>query len=215
MKMRNSIAIATVVSCLAIASNVGAAVIEMANNGGFETGDYTGWTQFETTVGGQTVTSVNPSSGTYAGEIFNGIPASNSLIKQANLYAGFLTPGQSVTISFDARGLLGIGGVSFAEVFSELDGGGVSKAEILGGAPLAINGDPNVWTSFSFTTTLGPDVSGGVTLQLGAVNGAVAGETTTMWFDNVSIMGDVVPEPSSIILLGFGSFAILKLRSRY
>lgn len=124
-------------------------------------------------------------------------------MKQANLAAGALTPGQTVTISFDARGTYGIGGVAFAELFSEVSAGGVSKFELLGGAPLGINGDPDVWTSFNYVTTLGPDVSGGVTLQLGATNGAVANETTTLWYDNVSVSVDslIVPEPTSFALL--------------
>jgi hypothetical protein len=164
--------------------------IELTTNGDFETGDFSGWTQFPTNEGQQTVTNVNPSSGVFAGKIFNDIETSNSLIKQANLAAGALTAGQSVQIAFDARGMFGIGGVSFAEVFSEIDGGGVSKTEILSGGPLAVASDPNVWTRFVFTTTLGPNVSGGVTLQLGAVNGAVANATTTVWFDNVSVSVD-------------------------
>jgi hypothetical protein len=214
MKMRNIIATAAMVSCVGIASNGGAAVIEMTTNGGFETGDYTGWTQFPSPLGSQTVTTVNPSSGTYAGEVYNAAGPSTSVIKQANLYAGSLTPGQSVTVSFDARGSLVAGGVAFAELFSELDGGGVSFSEILGGGPLALNADQEVWTSFSFPAFLGPDVSGGVTLQFATVTGGDPSSTARVWYDNVSVMGDVVPEPSSIILLGLGSIVILKLRSR-
>ncbi|MEO2049408.1 MAG: PEP-CTERM sorting domain-containing protein [Pirellulales bacterium] len=179
--------------------------IELTTNGGFETGDFTGWSQFPTGVDQQTVTNVNPSSGTYAVEIFNDIQPSNSLMKQANLAAGGLTPGQTVTISFDARGVFGIGGVAFAELFSELTGGGVSKAEILSGGPLAMNIDSNVWTNFFFTTSLGTDVSGGVTLQLGATNGAVVGETTTVWYDNVSVSVDSLTfsEPADLNMDGF------------
>jgi hypothetical protein len=99
--------------------------------------------------------------------------AADPLIKNANLQAGNLTPGAVVTVSFDMRGTLsGAGGVVFAELFSELAGEGVSKAEILGNGPL----EPTAaWTTYSFTTTLGADVSGGVTLQLKASCGAVVG----------------------------------------
>ena len=65
-----------------------------------------------------------------------------------------------------------------AAFFSEVDGGGVSSAVILGGAPLALDPDPTVWTSYSFTTAAGPDVSGGVTLQLAAITGAAVGSTS-------------------------------------
>jgi len=197
---------------LVVAFSGGVFAVDLAINGGFETGDFTGWTQFPTGPGQQTVTNVNPSSGTFAGAIANDVDFSNSLIKQANLAAGQLTPGQTVTVSFDARGSYAVpGGVAFAELFSELDGGGTSKAEILGGGPLAINGDPNVWTSFNFVTTLGPDVSGGVTLQLGATNGP--GNPTNMWYDNVSVVVDsVIPEPTTFSLLSCAGLALMLRR---
>jgi hypothetical protein len=113
-------------------------------------------------------------------------PAVDNLIKNANLSAGSLAPGASITVSFDMRGSLsGVGGVIFAELFSELSGGGTSKAEILSGAPLTPNPD---WTNLSFTSTLGPDVSGGVTLQLKTSCGPVEGCGVDAYFDNVSII---------------------------
>ncbi|MGD9388646.1 MAG: glycoside hydrolase family 16 protein, partial [Gammaproteobacteria bacterium] len=149
----------------------------IAVNGGFETGDFTGWEQF---AGGgvQAVTGVNPSSGSFAANLVipvigpGGVGIDN-LIKNANLQAGNLTPGAPVTVSFDMRGSLsGAGGVVFAELFSELAVEGVSKAEILGGASL---NPVDAWTPYSFDTTLGPDVSGGVTLQLKVGCGPVEG----------------------------------------
>jgi hypothetical protein len=215
MKIKNAIVISAVVACVGMVSSVGALPIEMTTNGDFETGDLTGWTLFPSASGSQDVTTVNPKSGTYAGEIINLTSGSASLWKQANLYAGFLTPFQEVTVSFDARGSGSPGGIGFAELFSELDGGGVSKAEILGGTPLNINVDPDVWTSFSFTTTLGSIVDGGVTLQLTSTTPADGGATMTMWYDNVSVMGDVVPEPASLAMIGLGGFLILLRRLRF
>tara|TARA_R110002049_G_scaffold4601_5_gene32674 strand:- start:938799 stop:939524 length:726 start_codon:yes stop_codon:yes gene_type:complete len=199
-------------------ADVSAATVELATNGGFETGDLTGWTSFETGPGQQSASTDNPKTGTYSGLINNNaVGASNSLWKQANLGIGTVVPNQLVTISFDARGSYAVpGGVSFAEFFSEVDGGGVSKAELLGGAPLAINGDPNVWTSFMYTATTGPDVSAGVTLQLGAVNSPDA-SGTTMFFDNVSVTIEAaaVPEPASATLLCLGAVGlVLRRRQR-
>jgi len=196
--------------------SLNASAIELTVNGDFETGDFTGWTQFPTgpnAASQQTVDNVNPSAGVFSGKIFNDAPPSNSLFKQANLAPGQLTAGQTVNISFDARGSLGVSGVSFAEFFTELSGGGTSSNEILGGGPLALDPDPDTWKTFNFSTTVGPDSSGGVTLQLGTTLGAVGGATSSMWYDNVSVSVDslIVPEPSSFALL---SFAVLALAGR-
>lgn len=192
-----------------------AQAVELTTNGGFETGDFTGWTQFPTGAGQQTVSNVNPSSGSFSGAINNGQAFSNSLFKQANIGIGIVQPGMEITIKFDARGTYASpGGVAFAEFFSELSGGGTSKNEILGGAPLAINADPNVWTSFMFKTTAGPNVSGGVTLQLGATNGGTAG--TMMWYDNASVSVQAIPEPSTyaLMLAGLAGVGLLAKRRR-
>ena len=187
---------------------------ELTTNGGFETGDFTGWSQFPTGAGQQTVTNVNPFSGTFAGEINNSVAASNSLIKQANLGVGLVTPGQTINISFAARGSLTPGGVAFAEFFSEIAGGGVSKSQILGGGPLALNGNPNTWTLFNFVTTAGPNVSGGVTLQLGATNGATASPNAHMWYDQASVSITVVPEPASASLIGLAGLGLVSAMRR-
>ncbi|MEM6638566.1 MAG: hypothetical protein AAF610_01550 [Pseudomonadota bacterium] len=204
MKTRNKVAVA---AALAIAS-AGASATDIAENGGFETGDFTGWEQF-LNDGTQQIVSFNPSTGTFSANLNVAGGAGNTLIKNT-VGAGMLTPGQEVTITFDARGTGFAGGVAFAELFSELAGGGTSSSEILGGGPLAVSGDSDVWTTFSFTTTLGPDVSGGLTLQFVAACGAVPNCKADFYFDNVSITAVPVPAAvwlfgSALGMLGFGA----------
>ncbi len=60
MKARNVIVLAAMVAGVGMVSSVNASIIEMTTNGGFETGDLTGWTQFPSGIGSQGVTTVNP-----------------------------------------------------------------------------------------------------------------------------------------------------------
>lgn len=164
-----------------------AEMVELAVNGGFETGNYDGWTLFPT--GEEQFTIISPGAmGDYAARITNEVAASAAIMKQANVGVGTVMPGDVVTIEFYARGTLAAGGVAFAEFFSELEGGGVSASEILGGAPLMLDADPEVWTMFSFTTAAGPDVSGGVTLQLTATTGGDPASLAQVDYDAISIM---------------------------
>ena len=201
-----------------------AGVQDIAINGGFETGAFNdgtenaSWQQFPN-GGIQTITSVNPSSGTYAANLnvptrSQVDPPADPLIKNANLAAGLLTPGADVTVTWDMRGSLeGAGGVVFVELFSELSGGGTSKAEIYTNAPIF---PVDAWTPYSWTTTLGPDVSGGVTLQLKTSCGPVEGCGVDAYFDNVTITTDVsaVPVPAAVWLFGSGLLGLIGVARR-
>ena len=215
MRNRSLLLFACLVAAFLFGLSSNGQAIELAVNGGFETGDFTGWSQFPTGPGQQTVSAVNPSAGTFSGNIFNDVDASASLIKQANLAAGQLTPGQAITISFDARGGGLDGGVAFAELFSEISGGGTSASILLGGAPLALDADPNVWKTFNFNETLGPDVSGGATLQLTSTTAAIPTSEMDVWYDNVSITVDsLIPEPSTFALCCMAGLALASRRRR-
>jgi len=159
-------------------------------NGDFETGDTCGW-EFFPNDGTFAATMAESNGGLWSGNLVASVPGGGGppsfpVIKQANIGIGTVQPNSSVDISFDLFGSVsGAGGVFFAEFFSELDGGGTSKSEILGGSPLFPDG---TWTTYSFTTTTGNDVSGGVTLQLKADCGANPGCTVDAYIDNVSVM---------------------------
>ena len=156
---------------------------ELIGNGGFETGDFTDWDL--TGEVAQTIITTNPSEGTFAANINNTVSSTGSGIKSSNRGVGLVNPGDQVTIKFDARGSFDIGGVLFAELFSEFSGGGATN-ELLGGGPIALNSDSEVWTSYEFTTNLGSDVGGGISLLFIAQTGG--GTSANVFIDNVSVV---------------------------
>jgi hypothetical protein len=172
-------------------NNVTVGPASIAVNGGFEANNFTGWTQFESTPGNQTINTSAPgdtsSEGGFHLRINNTTTGTNSLIKQERAGVGTVQPGASWTVTFDARGSFGPGGVAFAQVFSETAGGpeNCSGCGILGSAPLALNADSTVWTSFSFSGSVGPN-SESLTLQLEAVTGG--SNLADVYYDNISIV---------------------------
>ena len=194
------------VLAMAGAAAISSAQIELTTNGGFEAGDTSGWDSFPTLGSSFNVTS-DANSGDFAGELFNDVEASGALIKQANIGVGVVNPGDEITISFAAKGSTANGGVVFAEFFSEIDGGGVSMSEILSGGPLPLT---DTYQMFSFTTNAASDVSGGVTLQFGAITGAVQDSVAVLFIDDVSVT--VIPAPGAVALLGVGGVVATRRR---
>ena len=191
-----------------------AAYIDIAVNGGFETGDFTGWTQFPGSLGAAGQTIVSPgSSGTFAVDLNEPNPAAN-IIKQANLRPGDWTAGQAIDVSFDYKGSAGAGGVLFAELFMELDGGGVGPGS---GIISVIAAPTAAWQTFSYSGIVGPDTSGGVTLQLNATCGADSGCFSNFQIDNVTISADLpseVPVPAAVWLFGSGLLGLVGVARR-
>ncbi len=155
------------------------------------TGDTSGGAEFVDTDGATfTVSSTQNNGGSFSGNLVADFGAGNggpvdAVVKQANIGVGTVTPNTDYIVTFDLFGSLsGAGGVFFAEFFSELDGGGVSSAEILSGGPLTPTG---TWTPYSFTVTTGSDVSGGITLQMKSSCGPIVGCAVDAYIDNVSI----------------------------
>jgi hypothetical protein len=163
---------------------------ELTVNGDFEAGDTSGW-EFFPNDGTFAATMAQANGGLWSGNLIASVPAGGGppsfpVIKQANIGVGSVQPNSSCDISFDLFGSVsGAGGVFFAEFFSELSGGGVSSSVILGGGPLFPNG---TWTTYSYNTPTGNDVSGGVTLQLKTDCGANPGCTVDAYIDNVSVI---------------------------
>ncbi len=167
-----------------------------------------GWVGF-TTGAGATVgtTEVNPFTGNFAGALSASqgdfSTSSTAVLKNANLGIGMVQPNSEVTVSFYARGTLTQNGVAFAEFFSEIEGGGTSSSEILGGTSLDLNSDPESWKFFSFTTMTGPDVDAGLTLQFAAIVPALSFATSQLFIDDIRVEIDMdqIPLPASGWLL--------------
>lgn len=184
--------------------------VELTTNGDFEDGNTSGWTSFPTANSTFTVTP-DASEGLFGGLINNPDQAAGAVVKQANIGIGTVTPGQTLQISFDAKGVFEAGGVAVAEFFSELSGGGTSSSQILGGGPLFV-ATQATYQSFSFDVVTGPDVSGGVSLQFVAATGGAAGSIAQLNIDNVSVR--TIPEPTTAGLIGLGGLALLARRRR-
>ncbi|WP_279246977.1 hypothetical protein [Candidatus Litorirhabdus singularis] len=199
---------------LVAAASQAATTVNIAADGGFESGNFDGWTVFEINGGVAGVSTDNPSSGTYSGVATcdtGGVPC-DVLLKNANRGIGVVQAGSEIVIKFDYRGTQADGGVIFAELFSELDGGGVSKAEILSGGPLF---GTSQWQTAMFTTTLGTDVAGGVTLQLKSGCGGAATCLSVAYFDNVEMLVPApVPLPAAAWLFGSALMGLVGLSRR-
>lgn len=196
----------TTLKAIAIAVAAGTSQAGSVLNGGFESGDFSGWETLPT--GGSIFDIVaDANSGSWAAYIFNDADASAALIKQTGIAAGSIQAGDMIHVEFTAKGSAGIGGVFFAELFSVNAGGGVTQSEILGGAPLFFN---DTYQTYSFDTFAGPDVAGGLTIQFGAITGAEPDSFSEAYIDDVVIT--FVPTPGSLAILGLASMMTTRRR---
>jgi hypothetical protein len=188
-----------------------AAYQDIAVNGGFETGDFTGWAQFPGSLGpaGQTIVAGNPGS---AANLNEPNPAAN-IIKQANLLPGTWLGGEVIDIQFDLKGSAADGGVFFVEFFNELSGGGVGP----GSGILAVIGNPTSdWSTYKYSTVADASATGGITLQFNSTCGAAPNCVADFTIDNVSISADVsaVPVPAAVWLFGSGLLGLVGVARR-
>jgi hypothetical protein len=189
-----------------------AAYQNIAVNGGFETGDFTGWAQFPGSLGAAGQTIVAGNGGGFAANLNEPNPAAN-IIKQANLLPGTWVGGEQIDIQFDLKGSAGAGGVFFVEFFNELSGGGVGP----GSGILAVIANPTPdWTTYNYTAFADASATGGITLQFNSTCGAGAGCFADFYIDNVSISADVsaVPVPAAVWLFGSGLLGLVGVARR-
>ena len=179
MTKRFILPIASAMALLALTGVSQAAIVDIAQNGGFESGDFTGWAQYPSGGTTQTITTTNPAGGTYAANlnIPAGAGAVNNVLKQERLLdgTGLLSAGDIISYSFDVRGSAADGGVLFLENFCETD-------NFLCGQDLFQLNPTENWQTFNGNFALGAGVTA-YTMQFAAVCGA---STTTCTWSSIS-----------------------------
>jgi hypothetical protein len=155
---------------------------ELTTNGDFETGDFTGWTNFcDNGAASCTISTDNPNGGTFAARLEQPTPAQNVVIKQERIAAGEVATGDTVDVSFFLRGAVGVGGVVFLEVFTEETGGNVVLEGIFG--PLLPTND---WVQVSESVTLTGNPGDGITVQIAGIAGGDPASFVDVFVDDVS-----------------------------
>ena len=119
------------------------------------------------------------------------------LLKLERLSEGALANGASITVSFDwynpvqtvdsTVGPIVGNNVVVVQLLTEIAGGGATAEDLIA-PPTFLTADPVAWQQASFTTTLGPDASGGVSLFFQTNTGGNANAEMDLYIDNVSIV---------------------------
>jgi hypothetical protein len=175
--------------------------IQLIVNGGFETGDFTGWGQPSINPNPWSVVSFNPFAGSFAA--YN--PAESTAFAGTTLYQSINpTLVNNITSAgywYYNQGGLGTVGTGAQLTFSD----GTSVEDIL------FTDDPayqeNTWTFFNLEPFL-LDYPGKSLVQIG-FDPKVGGSQE---IDDVSITANAVPEPSALGLLAVGITAFLVRR---
>jgi hypothetical protein len=165
----------------------GSADGDISSNGGFESGTLDGWTLYAN-GGSATLDNTEAQTGDWCVKLFASAPSGlNPTLKQERKAAGSIVVGDEVQVTFSYKGsLTGESGTVSIQSFVEATNG-ASQIETFNVTPT------NTWQTFTTTYTVtgalqGGDVSGGITMEFVAICGGVAGCTSTLYLDDISII---------------------------
>ena len=160
---------------------------DISSNGGFETGDLEGWTLYDN-GGSATLDNTEAQTGDWCVKLFASAPSGlNPTLKQERKAAGSIVVGDKVQVTFSYKGsLTGESGTVSTQSFVEATNG-ASQIETFDVTPT------NTWQTFTTTYTVtgalqGGDVSGGITMEFVAICGGVAGCSSTLYLDDISLI---------------------------
>ena len=160
---------------------------DISSNGGFETGDLEGWTLYDN-GGSATLDNTEAQTGDWCVKLFASAPSGlNPTLKQERKAAGSIVVGDKVQVTFSYKGsLTGESGTVSIQSFVEATNG-ASQIETFDVTPT------NTWQTFTTTYTVtgalqGGDVSGGITMEFVAICGGVAGCSSTLYLDDISLI---------------------------
>jgi hypothetical protein len=185
--------------------------LNLIQNPGFETGDFTSWLVLGATGTVQTPDNGPTAAGTHNAFLDNQSVAANLALQQTTA-AGSVGDGVLVSYSFDLKsGINAAGGVLFVHIFDQDSVGAVigQPTGLIG--PLLVGPSDGNWHTFtgSFTTLANTDH---LTIEFDATTGADSGSIEQMHVDNVQLNIADIPEPTTLSLVGLGLLGALMVR---
>jgi hypothetical protein len=190
-------------------------------NGGFETGDFTGWTYFNT-VGGSTPygiegggtsafqvtlydtagTGVSSDSAQFEVGETSGIIGGGGLGQGAGIYQNVTLGAGQLNISL-AIAATSSGNNADAGTFELLLDGKLVASDAFGG--ISVGQTPRSTLSYSGTIAAGTHQ---IAVDMRRGYGTEGGDTPYEYLDNIVISGTAVPEPTTALLTFFGLAAL-------
>jgi hypothetical protein len=222
---------------LGLASTLSAGQIQLLTNGGFETGDFTGWNtgteagsngslsvQSGTTGPNSGLSNVGPASGSFFALTDQGGPGAYALAQSftvdanatdvvlsfdlfANDYAGVVDPGTLDYTSGPRQFATADLLVNGANIFS------TAGADVIQNFYSGADGgaNPNPYTHYSFDITGLVAPGGTYQIRFGEADNQLF---FNMGVDNVSVEETTTPEPASFLLLGSALAGVALLRRK-